>query len=115
MHKLKKKIPFVVLRMLGGMIPSTSKARGTTDHDYENCTPESSKKRRILKLMVLPSQNHDKNLIMYSVKYMFQFNNMPWSHTFKHSLLQFLCVRFEYWPGSIFLHTQSMTFCTHST
>jgi hypothetical protein len=44
MHKLKKKIPFIVLQMLGGMIPSPPKARGTTDCDHENCTPESSKK-----------------------------------------------------------------------
>jgi len=44
MHKLKKKIPCIVLWMPGGMIPSPSKARGTADRDHENCTSESSKK-----------------------------------------------------------------------
>lgn len=45
MHKLKKKIPCIVLRMLGGMIPSSPMARGTADRDHENSTPESSKKK----------------------------------------------------------------------
>lgn len=45
MHKLKKKIPCIVLQMLGGMIPSSPKARGTADRDHKNCTPETSKKK----------------------------------------------------------------------
>jgi hypothetical protein len=44
MHKLIKKIPFVMLQKLGGMILSPPKARGTTDRDGENGTPESSNK-----------------------------------------------------------------------
>jgi hypothetical protein len=58
MHKLKKTIPFVVLRMLGGMIPSPPGLELPLIVIMKIALLRVPK-RRMLKVMVLPSQNHD--------------------------------------------------------